>query len=140
MENGKTVVEDEVLQPKKGKGVSDGDGGSIERDDALETEEQTEKGNENEEREEDDEDENPLEDEGDWANNPNELTVARGNSLGNELDTKRENESGEIVMNNPRVRIEERRARFNQQDYGVVFLDSDIRAIACGAWYSVKGE
>lgn len=118
----------ELKKSKNSQGVPDGDGGSIEREDALK------RNNDRIEKVEDNEDENPLEDEGDWANNPNELPSS--NSINSDSET-RNGESIEGAMNNPGVRTS---TRFNSKDYGVVFLDSEIRAIGCGAWYSVKGE
>lgn len=97
---------DETKKPVSGVGVPDGDGGSIEREDKKDN--LTRENNSADDMTKDEEEINPLEDEGDWAENPDEnnlVTAKRGNSLGNDSDNRRENESIEGALNNPGVVI-----------------------------------
>ncbi len=118
-------------------GVPNGDGGSLEREerkDELTTEENEDAAVE---VDEDEEDINPLEDEGDWAENPDEngLTAARGNSLGNDTDNRRDNESIEGALNNPGV-IASGGGNVSMLKYfNIEFYESEEgnRTIGCGA-------
>ena len=118
-------------------GVPNGDGGSLEREerkDELTTEENEDAAVE---VDEDEEDINLLEDEGDWAENPDEngLTAARGNSLGNDTDNRRDNESIEGALNNPGV-IASGGGNVSMLKYfNIEFYESEEgnRTIGCGA-------
>lgn len=128
---------EETSKAVTGIGVPDGDGGSLEREerkDELTTEENEDTAVETNE---DDEDINPLEDEGDWAENPDEngLTTARGNSLGNDSDNRRDNESVEGALNNPGV-IASGGGNVSMLKYfNIEFYESEEsnRTIGCGA-------
>lgn len=97
------------MEPTKkstaGIGVPDGDGGSIEREDAVELENENLNDDTNEDTNEDndDEDVNPAEDEGDWDENP--AVAQKQNSLGFDSSNHRESESIEGSLNNPGVRV-----------------------------------
>lgn len=91
-----------------GIGVPDGDGGSIEREDKKDN--LTRENNSTDDGILEEDEVNPLEDEGDWAENPDAETVnttEKGNSLGNGSDNRRENERVEGALNNPGVIISE---------------------------------
>lgn len=128
---------EETIKAVTGIGVPDGDGGSLEREerkDELTTEENEDAAVE---VDEDEEDINPLEDEGDWAENPDEngLTAARGNSLGNDTDNRRDNESIEGALNNPGV-IASGGGNVSMLKYfNIEFYESEEgnRTIGCGA-------
>ena len=128
---------EETIKAVTGIGVPDGDGGSLEREerrDEITTEENEET---TVEVDEDEVDINPLEDEGDWAENPDEngLTAARGNSLGNDTDNRRDNESIEGALNNPGV-IASGGGNVSMLKYfNIEFYESEEgnRTIGCGA-------
>ena len=128
---------EETIKAVTGIGVPDGDGGSLEREerkDELTTEENEDAAVE---VDEDEEDINLLEDEGDWAENPDEngLTAARGNSLGNDTDNRRDNESIEGALNNPGV-IASGGGNVSMLKYfNIEFYESEEgnRTIGCGA-------
>lgn len=87
-----------------GEGVPDEDGGSIEREDKKEKLNGENSPDDGIMEEEDEV--NPLEDEGDWAENPDAESVntaVNGNSLGNDSDNRRDNEGIEGALNNPGV-------------------------------------
>ncbi|MBN8570684.1 MAG: hypothetical protein J0M18_13745 [Ignavibacteria bacterium] len=134
----------ETLKPVSGIGVPDGDGGSLEREertDELTTEETQESAVETDE---DDEEINPLEDEGDWAENG--LTAARGNSLGNDSDNRRDNESIEGSLNNSGVKASGGGNVSMLKYFNIEFYESEDgnRTIGCGAstesGFYFKGE
>lgn len=96
---------EENKNPVTGVGVPDGDGGSLEREDKKDNLTR-ENNSSDDDMMEDEEDVNPLEDEGDWAENPDAESVnatEKGNSLGNDSDNGREKESIEGALNNPGV-------------------------------------
>ena len=92
-------------KPVTGIGVPDGDGGSLEREEGRDKLTRENK-NTVPQVEKDDEEVNPLEDEGDWAENPDAETIntaEKGNSLGNDSVNTRDNESIEGAFNNSGV-------------------------------------
>ena len=128
---------EETIKAVTGIGVPDGDGGSLEREerkDELTTDENEDAAVE---VDEDEEDINPLEDEGDWAENPdeNDLTTARGNSLGNDTDNRRDNESIEGALNNPGVKASGGGNVSMLKYFNIEFYESEEgnRTIGCGA-------
>lgn len=97
---------EDTKKPVTGIGVPDGDGGSLEREEKKDNLTREDKSTDDGMLEKDDEEINPLEDEGDWAENPDENNLAtadRANSLGNDSDNRRENESIEGALNNSGV-------------------------------------
>jgi len=129
------------LKPKVGVGVPDGDGGSIEKDDADKDKQEEGENLEHADlqtNDESEEEENPLEDEGDWSEKPNEDDLAaasRSNSLGNDTDNRRENESIEGAINNPGVQVSGGENFTMLKYFGIEFYDSEEgnRSIGCGA-------
>lgn len=90
MEKVKTMLEYDTVHPKTGEGVADGDGGSLEREEIREDRKNVPE-------------ELPLEDEGDWANNPHELEKEDKNSVEDNHNNDTKNESIEGAMNNPGI-------------------------------------
>jgi hypothetical protein len=131
---------EQTTKTTAGIGVPDGDGGSIEREDAVELENENLNDDTDEmDEEDDDEDIDPAEDEGDWDENP--AVAQKQNSLGNDSDNRRDNESIEGAFNNPGVRASGGDSYSMLKYFNIEFHDSEDgnRTIGCEASVSDRG-
>ncbi|MBS1493770.1 MAG: hypothetical protein JST55_09675 [Bacteroidetes bacterium] len=128
---------EQTEKSKAGVGVPDGDGGSIEREDSVELENENLSDDTSEDT--DDEDVNPAEDEGDWDENP--AVAQKQNSLGFDSSNRRNNESIEGAMNNPGVRVSGGDSFSMLKYFNIEFHDVEDgnRTIGCEASVSDRG-